>query len=402
LRHRRFEADPAEQKGSQPMSGAELDKSNDSGWEPADNGVGRDGAGPGSRTLDLEDDQTEAADMPPIKIGLWGPPSSGKTTYLAALRQAVLSADRSIGQWNIIPVGESSKKLLIDWSHRLVTDRMFPEPTDWDAAVSLKWLFLGDLAGSRYDHRRFGRRRRLECRFLLDLVDVSGEAFGDHPDKDQVKAVPQWIKDRALDHLEDADGLIYLFDPITERDKQSASVYLNSTLTDLSQRMLGHIVGHQLPKEISVCVTKFDHPELFGLARRVGLVNYGLDGMPRVLDKDAERFFDLLCTEGVWGDGEHDEEGNASAKFVRLSLQKSFNPKKIEYYVTSSIGYRKPPGWNSGEAALPGYEFNPKGFNNIDMTKDGEKTIPKIRGPIRPINVLEPLISLHQRAAGRA
>jgi hypothetical protein len=400
LRHRRFEADPAEQKGSQPMSETQPDKSSDSAWEPADKDAGRNGSGPGSTTVDLEDNQPETPGKP-VKISLWGPPGSGKTTYLAALRQAALSAAPSIGQWNIIPDDDSSEDRLIKWSNRLVVDRMFPEQTELGEEISLQWLFLGNLAGSRYDHRRFGRRRRLECKFLLDLVDVSGEAFRDPPGEgqDKVQRVPPQIRERALDHLEEADGLIYLFDPITERDHQSATMYLNGTLTNLSKRMRKRVEGHQLPKDVSVCVTKFDRPEIFNLARKAHLVNYGPDGMPRVLDKDAECFFDILCKEDVWD--QHEEEGNASAKFVHDNLRNWFHPDRIQYYVTSSIGYRRPPGWDPAETVRPGYEFNPTNFNNVDMIKDGELIIPKIQGPIHPINVLEPLISLQQRAAAR-
>jgi hypothetical protein len=328
---------------------------------------------------------------PPVKISLLGPPGSGKTTYLAALQQAVLTADPSLGQWNMIAADEPSRTLLTEWSSRLVNDQMFPGATEPDEMITLRWLFVGNLAGSRYDRRRFRRRRHLRCSFVLDVVDVSGESFAD---REKYRTVPEAIRAGALRGLQYADGIIYFFDPITERHRHSSSRYLNTALADLTGKMLGRTANHYLPMEVSICVTKFDHPDLFYLARRAGLLNYGPDGMPRVLDKHAETFFDILCGEDPWEDSEHNEESNASAAFVRDSLKHSFDPKKLKYYVTSSIGYRKPAGWNPAEAARLA-RFDPNDFKNI-VIEDGKE---KIRGPIHPINVLEPLISLQQRVA---
>ncbi len=333
--------------------------------------------------------------IPPTKISLWGPPNSGKTTYLAALEQAVTRADRSVGRWNIFPENEPSEKLLTDWSHRLVSNQKFPDRTGPDEAIPLKWLFVGDLTGSQYEKKRLGRRRRpgrSESRFLLDLVDVSGEAYGYDPGNANISPATQ----RALSHLAEADGIIYLFDPMGEREDRSAAKYVNSTLRRLSRLMRDQLVGNRLPQQISVCVTKFDHAELFFQARRLGLVNYGGDGMPRVLDEHAEQFFDSLCKGDFWSDD--DMESHASAAFVRDQLHSYFHPDRIKYYVISSIGYWRPPGWNPMTSARPGFQFNPDDFANIFVDEDGER---KIRGIIHPINVLEPLISLQQRIESR-
>lgn len=274
---------------------------------------------------------------------------------------------------------------------------MFPEASSLGVAVALRWRFIGNLTGSKYLPRRLLLRRLLlrrralaESEFDLDLVDVSGEAFGYDPKEKDVS--PDVVR-QALDHLAGAQGLIYLFDPLTERNKRTAAAYLNRTLTELSHRISqeGRTIGPYLPHHISVCVTKFDDPKLFQQARQAGFVNYGRDGMPRVLDEHAEDFFNALCDGKFWG--ELDTRSYAGAMYVRSQLKQYFHPDRIRYYVTSSIGYRTPPGWDPADS-----RFNPDDYANVN----DQERVPRIRGAIRPVNVLEPLIALQMRLTGRA
>jgi MinD-like ATPase involved in chromosome partitioning or flagellar assembly len=332
----------------------------------------------------------------PTKIRLWGPPNSGKTTYLAALGEADAPADRSLGRWTIYPVDALSQSLLAGWSHRLVTEHSFPSRTAIGETTQLKWLFAGNLAEVRHEKRWLRRQRtpdQAETRFLLDLVDVSGEAYGYDPGGANISP---GIMQEAQDQLAGADGIIFLFDPITEREKGSAAQYLNTSLTNLMLRMHSQLIDNYLPQQVSVCVTKFDDPQLFDQARRLGLVNFGPDGIPRVYDQHAEQFFDALCDGDFWG--ERDTESYASAAFVRDQLRRAFRRDRIKYYVTSSIGFWVPPGGSPAESGRVGSEFDPHDFANTFVDPAGQD---RIRGVIRPINVLEPLISLTQRLAGR-
>jgi GTPase SAR1 family protein len=333
------------------------------------------------------------------KIGLWGSTGSGKTTFLAALRHAVSQEDRSSGKWVIYPLDDRSERMMTDFSHQLVQTQRFPEPTDLGAVYSLQWDFIGDLTGSRFaPKRRMLRRGPAASRFVLDLIDVSGEAFS-HAPADRQTPVPPHVVERALEHLAQSQGLIYLFDPITERDRRAAADYLDRTLTQLAGKIRREtperMVGPHLPHHVSVCITKFDHPRLFQQARRAGLVNYGPDGMPRVLDEHAEAFFQALCDGEFWD--ERDEKSFASASWVRNQLRNYFHPDRIHYFVCSSIGFRRPPGWDPAASKRPGFQFNPQDFANIHES-NGEV---RIRGPINPVNVLEPLIVLQQRLTGR-
>jgi hypothetical protein len=354
-------------------------------------GTGPAGTGPASSRAA----QPPAAKTGTVKIGLWGPPASGKTTYLAALPQALTSTDGSVGRWAIYPNNDASTELLINWSHQLINEQTFPEATPYGDVTELAWNFIGDLAGSRYMRRGMFRRRLPDqSEFDLDLIDVSGEAFGHNPA--QIHFSPD-IVNKALDHLARAQGLLFLFDPITERDHRNAAEYMNRTLTRLARRIKdeGRLIGPYLPHYIAVCITKFDHKDVFRQAREAGLVNYGPDGMPRVLDGQAEELFDTICRGTFWPGQRTDLHGGAM--FVRNQLRKFFHPDRIRYYAISSIGYKKPPGWDP-QAATPGFQFDPKDFSNV--IEQGQKQ--KILGPIEPINVLEPLIELNMQITGRA
>ena len=324
-----------------------------------------------------------------VKIGLWGSPGSGKTTFLAALRHAAGDMNAQSGRWGIYPLNKLSSRILVDFTHAM-NQGNFPEATLPGATTELKWLFVGDLTKSRFarGRRRF-RPGKVESRFVLDLIDVSGKAFGYKPG---AESVPDSVVQQALKHLFGARGLIYLFDPIGERDERNSLDYVNRTVIELKEMYAraGRAESH-LPHQLSVCITKFDHPDVFKEARRNGFVNFGPDGMPRVLDEHAEDFFDMLCTSRFWSN--RYEQGDRSARFVRNELRNAFGPRNIQYFVTSSIGFWKPPGWSGGSS-----EFNPDDFSNYRRV-GGDR--PNIRGAISPINVLEPLIRLQQRLDGR-
>jgi hypothetical protein len=318
------------------------------------------------------------------KIALWGSPASGKTTYLAALRHAVGPGNTGLGHWNIFPANEVSLNLLVRFTQALVNKHEFPPPTLTGATVPLQWNFVGDLAKTKFDHRLI-RRGPVLSRFLLDLIDVSGGAFADEADGQ----VPAHVVKDAIDHLTSAKGLIYLFDPISERVNMNAVSYVNRTVAELLTRFNGNgWTEPYLPHHVAVCITKFDHPTVFQQARELGLVNQGGDGLPRVHDEHAKQFFDKLCDGAFW-QKEHDERGNSSAHAVRHILSTAFDPKKVKYYVTSSIGFWRPPGWDPSS----GTRFDPENFANY-VEANGR---PGIRGSINPINVLEPLISLSRR-----
>jgi transcriptional regulator with XRE-family HTH domain len=325
-----------------------------------------------------------------IRIGLWGAPQSGKTTYLGALRHAVGTSERDYGRWTIHPLTRESSDLMVGLTREL-TSGQFPASTLPGTHIRLAWMFSGDITKSKFvstGRRLMPRRGRIESRFVLDLVDVSGDAYSDTP---ETSTVPRDSAHAALENLLMSEGLIYLFDPIRERRVGDSLSFVNRTILELKRKyyeMTGE--GGPLPHQLSICVTKFDHPEIFREAQRNDLLYAGPGDVPRVRDEDAQLFFEGLCTGRFRNqESEHD---NRSASFMMRELQNSFAPQKVKYFVTSSIGFYKPPGWRNRAS------FNPDDLTNY-RAASGARDV--IMGVIDPINVLEPLISLQQRIAGQ-
>jgi hypothetical protein len=327
-----------------------------------------------------------------IKIGLWGSPACGKTTYLAALRHAV-DIDPADGRWVVHPGDDASADFMAEHSHNLVINHQFPGPTFPGAETPLRWHFVGDIAGSRFDQRKLRRRAPVPSEFVVELADVSGEAYGDSASEHHMPDVIYG----ALDHLITAQGLIYLFDPIRERDARDSAEYLNRTIIALSRHMLaeGRLVNGYLPHHIAVCVTKFDHPAVFQQARRHGLVTPGPDGSPQILGKDARTLFDMICDDSFWGEAH--EHSASSGRFVRDELKARFHPDRIRYFATSAVGFYRGPGRDP--ATTQPSAFDPSDYANVYASGDRE---PMIRGPITPLNVLEPLLSLQHEISGIA
>ncbi|HLJ99741.1 MAG TPA: hypothetical protein VKU39_07510 [Streptosporangiaceae bacterium] len=351
-----------------------------------------------AQTGTLAPDPGTADNPATVTIGLWGPAQSGKTTYLAALPIAVSDGNTRNGSWIIYPRSPGSRELMDRFEHSLVEERRFPQTTVSATPTPLEWLFVGHLSGSSFDQRLLRRfRREIESSFVLDLIDVYGRAYQRKAEETAAAAEDGADGDAAhasaaLDHLAQAQGIIFLFDPVGERDNQNSAAFVGATANELRLRVAQHKAnpGRYLDKHVSVCVTKFDDPDVFDQAQKRNLVTYGADGMPYVREADAKRFFDELCLGMFWA--EHADAGREQAEFVRDQLRNLFRPDHIRYFVTSSIGFWMEPPAGSGTSP----RFNPDDPSNSNL-RDHR---PGIRGKVRPINVLEPLISLQRRITG--
>ena len=153
---------------------------------------------------------------------------------------------------------------------------------------------------------------------------------------------------------------------------------------ELAERMAstGRLIGRYLPHYVSVCITKFDDPMIFQQARRMNLVGEGADGQFRVPDNNAQRFFEMYCSGEFWHGNENEDQGKySSSRFVYDSLRTFFAPERTRYFVISSVGLRR---GRDGRV-------DTDDFFNVKFDEDFS---PMIRGPIEPVNVMEPLVNL--------
>lgn len=332
------------------------------------------------------------------RVGLWGAPTSGKTTFLAALNVAV---NRSRArELMIYGVDDASTDFLVANTERLTKEREFPAATE--AGQQLSWVM--HMETEVPVRGRFGRQSMttVPLELNIDLLDEPGRVFADtgagaavataggggaalgfdDDDDDVASGVASSSEDSVMDQLASCDGLLLLFDPTREWKSGDAFNYFQGTLLRIAQRRLPDRTtpGGRLPQYVAVCATKFDDPDVYRRAKNNGYRSFSADDeymFPKVPDELAEQFFvDLVRAS---------ERGNAD--LVPNALRRYFQPDRVRFFVTSAIGF-----YLSRRAT----RFQEQDFVNTVPRPGGD---PQIRGAIHPINVVEPLMWLGKSLA---
>jgi hypothetical protein len=330
----------------------------------------------------------------PRSIGLWGAPQSGKTTFLAALYIAVT---RSAMDLNLFGVDDKTTDFMIDSTRTLTNDHLFPAATQTDSSYS--WTMNISAQEPVRDRGRFGRATTttatVRSQFNIDLRDAPGGWFASQLKAGQAPAQqaggrlnlgggtpaatgsPAGPQADMMDYLAGCDGLLLLIDPVREQKLGDAHEYFQGTLLRIAQRKLATMPGGaRLPHHVAVCITKFDHPDVYGFARIRGYRTYNEDDpylFPHVHDDDAENFFREFCRMSP----------ASEADMLCSALGKFFDPDRIRFFVTSSIGF------HLGQSS----RFRDDDPQNCE-DRNGTATI---RGRVHPINTLEPILWLGRR-----
>ena len=295
-------------------------------------------------------------------ISMWGAPSSGKSTFGAAL--AVALERHPEERWRLRGVDTRSSDELGNLQNALVDVGEFPVGTQDPVDYNWELVNPDPRAGTR---GLFGSRRDRTERIGLHLRDGPGRY--QNPD--------QWLDTpRARELVEtmaSCAGFILLYDPVFEHTMGDSYQHTSALLTRIDQR-LGGGPGGYLPQYLAVCLAKLDDDRVYRSARAATVVDYNhaVDGSPYVPDDLAEEFFRRMCRSSP----------NPAAQELPQKLNRYFHPERIRFFVTSAIGFYVDP--RTGR-------FDPGDYRNI-LKEPGEK--PKIRSVIRPINVMESVLWL--------
>jgi hypothetical protein len=327
-----------------------------------------------------------------LRLGIWGPPASGKTTYLAALNIAALRS-RLPGNWIMNGIDPASSRFLRESTELLTGRRTFPVATD--SPQNMMFRFTGERRIEKKNWRGQVSVTVEREAFELDVLDVPGGdyrvAMQSDPDREvyaeseldlpdfrpELSGEPPENTD-LLDHLQWCKGIVYLFDPERDNRQGDAFNFFHGMLEQLAGRILqGDYAGARLPHRVAVCITKFDQPSVYRSAFKRGYAvqDAHSPNFPKVEDHRAHGFFQELC-----------RDDNTNADLVASALRKYFDEDRVRYFVTSSIGFHTING-----------RFQMQDYNNVERIGNGDF---RIRGKVRPINVLEPLIWLYDSAKG--
>lgn len=314
-----------------------------------------------------------------MRIGLWGAPGSGKSTFLGSLQIATVSAPGQ-HQWLIHGVDDAASNFLSESTDQLRNRHMFPSATV--NSRHLRWRLVRPEPAVR--RRRLPRRPAVaagQSVLELDIVDVAGGTYRSvptGPEPRETDPVDDDLgfpfeednlddQDVLLQQLSECDGILYLFDPTDPNPYD----HVQRTLEQLSRRSYenGRLQDGRLPHHLAVCITKFDDPAVYVRARNAGILSTAADPYApgSVADRDAARFFQILCTD----------RDSRSRTLVHDSIQRYFAPERVRHFVTSAVGFY------IGRTG----RFRPNDFVNVVDTVQGVR----IRGEVRPINVLQPL-----------
>jgi hypothetical protein len=297
-------------------------------------------------------------------IAVWGAPASGKTTFLAALQIALAKQEPD---WQVIGADAESEQGLVRLTDLLAAGGTFPLATG--DIQHYRWALVGPV---QRDGRRwwFGRTRQGEnIKIELDLIDAPGSM-----------AVPgSQVQGNLIENLAKSRAIVFLYDPIREFETGDVFHNTSAVLTELSQRI--SVPDGKLPHYVAVCITKFDEVRVHAAAEKLDLLVRDPEppGFPRVANEHAREFFLELSNVSRTGE----------ARLIPKLLERIFHPDRIRYFVTSAIGFYVDPETGT---------YRPEDFQNHIPGPQGSR----IRGSIRPINVVEPLLWLSERMAAQA
>jgi hypothetical protein len=340
---------------------------------------------------------TNQSDVPTVKVGLLGGPRAGKTSYLAIMHLMIMRLAHSSNWFTVTPGYHISE--LFHARSDLLTHRVFPPGI---AAITAYELFfrirvprgmgtnmrgnssksgvlsrllhsiLRSMSRLSPGHKRLQRTypwllqlmhgfRSANIVFKLQMLDYPGGALG------KEGQMPSYI----LKELSSCDGFLLLFDPESDSNKH----YLGRALETVWQEEQQHggLESGRLRKWCAACVAKYDSPEVFLPMMDAGLITEAVAGVP--LPDDSKNAFEFMSSR----------EGGYVSDRIKLH----FHPQQTSYYMSSNIGF---------------YKANPHGPVDLDDFANtyGTPLEGQIRGPIRPINILEPLlwICLHHLQPG--
>jgi energy-coupling factor transporter ATP-binding protein EcfA2 len=302
-------------------------------------------------------------------IAILGATGSGKSTFLGALQIALL---KQAPDWRIWCRDPASRRALVEMNTALTSEGKFPLPTY--GIDTFDWI-LGGKVDRTERSGLFGSRAFEEAvEITLKLTDSTGDLLR----SDQIGLQ---LRDQLVDHVAKSRGILYMFDPIREFNRGDAYDKTYSLLMDLIAATADEPgFDGRLPHHVAVCVTKLDEPRVFKTAESMRMLVWDEHdplGFPRVHDSDARPLMHSLSKMSRNGTGE----------VVPQLLEQYFHPDRISYFVTSAVGFMLNKRTRT---------FDLQDTENVYRVESGESLI---RGPVNPINVVEPILWLIRQMA---
>ncbi len=199
-----------------------------------------------------------------VKMGVWGPPSSGKTTYMIMLQFA---DDK--GEWKIRPIGEETQQIYLDGTDLMRDKKKFVTATPLETKY-LTFDFEGPTKGITQKKRNF----------RVVIPEAPGEFYA-YPDK-----APELVGE-----MNRYQGIVWLIDPdfIKNPPQEEHRSYRRMIQEWLFKLYTKQGNTGNLQQHMAFCLTKMDLPEHYSHINDPK--NYCLD----LLGEDVQTFLEDFC-----------------------------------------------------------------------------------------------------------
>ena len=207
--------------------------------------------------------QPQSSEPMDIRIVIWGTSRSGKTTYLTMLYDAlVLSKD-----WEVSADDEARQ--FVKKHTNEIEKGNFPPPTEPSPTINI----------FTYTLRRQDSSTATGSKILLNFIDAPGEVYEDiHSTKVQIAKPPSQRANAEtqlgqnqnnligiVDYLLSCDGIIFLLDPMPDKEKgDSYKSLLSDLFLEFQERSRKEdMKTERLQQYMAFCVTKVDKAEIW-------------------------------------------------------------------------------------------------------------------------------------------
>lgn len=205
--------------------------------------------------------QTAPTGPKDIRIGIWGPSRSGKTTYLAMLYSALEDSD----EWRV-QAGDDHADDFIDTHISEIDAGKFPPATQPTANLNIfTYILIPNFS------------QGTGSKIVLNFIDAPGEFYEDirgngaQTVKIHEAQNNQDTSGDIVDYLRSCDGIIFLIDPIrSKKQGESYKTLLLRLFLEFQKRSRKNDNDKvtTLEQYIAFCVTKVDKEEIWSQGKK--------------------------------------------------------------------------------------------------------------------------------------
>jgi hypothetical protein len=288
-------------------------------------------------------------------ITIWGPPTTGKTAFLAVLDHA-LAGKPSLG-WRVVGRNDISTNELANLMTTMVSGGTFPRATQ-DLAI-YEWELVKWVRKRSFTYWLWLRAREVERAIPLRVVDAPG-GFANPGVWEETPVAKELVE-----AITNSAGIVFIYDPTREFQEGDAYRHTYSVLAHVDSA--SEWLSGRLPHFLAVCVAKFDDQRVYDSAAMVNMAAYDSENgdVPYVDEEFAEEFFNRMCQIPT----------HPAAHGLLKMIKPRFHEKRMKFFVTSAVGFYVNPATG---------RFDPGDCENV---VPGEP--PRVRSDIRPINIAE-------------